>query len=1067
MPTRYGMSQLQTRLFPPEKPSLRDASESVVSEITVNLGETFTFRCVKGAGGVDPDSYQFYKGGNRATDGVTGATFSKAAVKSDGGWYYKCKAVKDGLVSVASVGVVLTVKVPPDKPLIKNAADQVITSLTLNAGEIFSFTCAQAASGVVPDAWEVFHDDAKIATGVTGATLSQTVAGSDAGSYTCKALKEGLASAASDTLALTVNVPPDKPLIKNAAGIVMTSLTLNAGETFSFTCTQAASGVVPDAWESFHDDVKTATGVTGAALSKTVAGSDAGSYTCKALKAGLASVASDTLALTVKVPPDKPLIKNAAGIVMTSLTLNAGETFSFTCTKAASGMVPDAWEVFHDDVKIATGVTGATLSQTVAGSDEGSYTCKALKAGLASAASDTLALTVNVPPDKPLIKNAAGIVMTSLTLNAGETFSFTCTKAASGVVPDAWEVSHDDVKIATGVTGATLSKMVAGSDAGSYTCKALKAGLASAASDTLALTVKVPPDKPLIKNAAGIVMTSLTLNAGETFSFTCTKAASGVVPDAWESFHDDVKIATGVTGAALSKTVAGSDAGSYTCKALKEGLASVASDTLALTVNVPPDKPLIKNAAGIVMTSLTLNAGETFSFTCTKAASGVVPDAWEVSHDDVKIATGVTGATLSKTVAGSDAGSYTCKALKAGLASAASDTLALTVKVPPDKPLIKNAAGIVMTSLTLNAGETFSFTCTKAASGVVPDAWEVSHDDVKIATGVTGATLSKTVAGSDAGSYTCKALKAGLASAASDTLALTVKVPPDKPLIKNAAGIVMTSLTLNAGETFSFTCTKAASGVVPDAWESFHDDVKIATGVTGATLSKTVAGSDAGSYTCKALKEGLASAASDTLALTVNVPPDKPLIKNAAGIVMTSLTLNAGETFSFTCTKAASGVVPDTWELFYGGVKTATGVTGATLSKTVAGSDAGSYTCKALKAGLASETSEILALTVNVPPDKPLLRNAGGQVVTTATVYVGETITFTCTQAATGVVPDAWEFYKDSNKDTSDVIGATFSKTAVLADGGLFYKCLALKGGLASVASDTLLLTVLVFADLR
>jgi hypothetical protein len=93
-----------------------------------------------------------------------------------------------------------------------------------------------------------------------------------------------------------------------------------------------------------------------------------------------------------------------------------------------------------------------------------------------------------------------------------------------------------------------------------------------------------------------------------------------------------------------------------------------------------------------------------------------------------------------------------------------------------------------------------------------------------------------------------------------------------------------------------------------------------------------------------------------------------------------------------------------------------------------------------------------------VAPDKPSIKDAS-TTVTSATVNVGATFSFTCIKAATGEVPSTWEWYKGVTKLSAGVTGAVYSKTAVAGDAGT-YTCKALIAAFKSVASDVLTLTV-------
>jgi hypothetical protein len=89
-----------------------------------------------------------------------------------------------------------------------------------------------------------------------------------------------------------------------------------------------------------------------------------------------------------------------------------------------------------------------------------------------------------------------------------------------------------------------------------------------------------------------VVHTGLPVRAiGQSINFSFSFGLPQLHPislqlkKAGEWYFGGSKITTGVTGAVLSKPAATGDAGSYTCKAFKGVLASVASDVLTLTVN--------------------------------------------------------------------------------------------------------------------------------------------------------------------------------------------------------------------------------------------------------------------------------------------------------------------------------------------------------------------------------------------------------------------------------------------------------------------------------------------------
>ncbi|XP_064648167.1 sialoadhesin-like [Lineus longissimus] len=759
--------------------------------------------------------------------------------------------------------------VAPDKPSIADTNDAIVTRASVNTGAVFTFTCKKGASGLEPDALEWYKDNSKLTSGVSGAKFQKAASSSDDGSYTCKASKNGIESSASDTLVLSVNTAPIKPIIMEG-GTAKTDLTVNSGASFTLTCTKGTGGSIPDAWKWYNGKRLITTGVTGATFTKLAETGDTGSYTCKAIKSGLESSSSDALALTINTAPIKPIIMEG-GTAKTDLTVNSGASFTLTCTKGTGGSIPDAWKWYNGKRLITTGVTGATFTKLAETGDTGSYTCKAIKSGLESLSSDALALTINTAPIKPIIMEG-GTAKTDLTVKSGASFTLTCTKGTGGSIPDAWKWYNGKRFITTGVTGATFTKLAEAGDTGSYTCKAIKSGLESLSSDALALTINTAPIKPIIMEG-GTAKTDLTVNSGASFTLTCTKGTGGSIPDAWKWYNGKRLITTGVTGATFTKLAEAGDSGSYTCKAIKSGLESLSSDALALTINTAPIKPIIMEG-GTAKTDLTVNSGASFTLTCTKGTGGSIPDAWKWYNGKRLITTGVTGATFTKLAETGDTGSYTCKAIKSGLESLSSDALALTINIPPNKPVLFEN-GVPKAATSVNQGTTFVLKCAKAPGGSIPDSWKWYQD--RTLKGVTGNTFTKTAEPGDTGTYKCQALKGDLSSPLSEALTLTVNVAPDKPLIDDTDGIIDTSsntATVSLGRKFSFSCKKAQSGETPDGWEWYKDGIKFTAGVSGAVFSTAAASDENGSYQCKAMKNGLGSTFSSAVTLKVQCKID-------------------------------------------------------------------------------------------------------------------------------------------------------------------------------------------------
>lgn len=241
------------------------------------------------------------------------------------------------------------------------------TGQTVNEGG--TLTLSVLATNATGYQWKKDGEDITSATSAT--YTKQSVAPSDAGSYTCVVSGEGGTSVTSDAATVTVNA---LPVITQQPS----SQTINEGGNISLSVT--ATGATGYQWKKDGSDIPSATNAT---YSKSGAlPADAGSYTCVVTGAG-GSVTSNPATITVNA---LPVITQQP----TNQEITEGETL--TLNVVATGATGYQWKKGEEDILDATAATYTKEGATTA--DAGSYTCVVTGAG-GSVTSNAATVTVN------------------------------------------------------------------------------------------------------------------------------------------------------------------------------------------------------------------------------------------------------------------------------------------------------------------------------------------------------------------------------------------------------------------------------------------------------------------------------------------------------------------------------------------------------------------------------------------------------------------------------------------------------------------------------------------------
>lgn len=247
------------------------------------------------------------------------------------------------------------------------AITQQPTGQTVNEGG--TLTLSILATNATGYQWKKDGEDIPSANSAT--YTKQSVAPSDAGSYTCVVSGEGGTSVTSDAATVTVNALP--VITKQPS-----NQTINEGGNINLAIT--ATGATGYQWKKDGSDIPSATNAT---YSKSGAlPADAGSYTCVVTGAG-GSVTSSPATVTVKA---LPVITQQP----TNQEITEGETL--TLNVVATGATGYQWKKGEEVIPDATTATYTKEGATAA--DAGSYTCVVTGAG-GSVTSNAATVTVN------------------------------------------------------------------------------------------------------------------------------------------------------------------------------------------------------------------------------------------------------------------------------------------------------------------------------------------------------------------------------------------------------------------------------------------------------------------------------------------------------------------------------------------------------------------------------------------------------------------------------------------------------------------------------------------------
>jgi len=664
---------------------------------------------------------------------------------------------------------------------------------TVVAGQRATFTVG--ASGQAPMTYQWYVNGAPI-TDATGSsyTTPVTSASDDGDEYWVEVTNaEGWADSGLATL--RVSSAPAITTQPNSASV-------SVGQTATFSV--AASGTAP-LWYQWYKNGAAIGSASGSSYRTpaTVAG-DSGStfYVVVSNAAGSVTSAGALLFVSTSGAVSPTITTQPA-----SQTVSAGQAASFSVT--ATGTAPLSYQWRKNGTAIGSATNASYITPATVAGDNGATFSVVVTNSAGSVTSGAALLTVNAATGAP---PAITTQPASLSVNVGQTATFTVVASGSGTLSYQWS------KNGTAITAATSS---------SYTTPATVAGDGGS-------TFKVA-----VSNASGTVTSlSATLTVSNLPTITTQPASQSVALGQAATFS----VTTGggtptcqwykngviIPGAASSSyttpaTVIGDSGSSFTVTA-SNAYGSVTSNAAILTVTNPP-------AITAQPASLAVTVGQTAIFSVT--VSGGTPLTFQWLKNGVAIGGATTYAYTTPVTALTDNGARFSVAVtnSYGTVTSAAATLTVTAPVAPSF-----TTQPVSQSVTLGQSAQFGV----LTAGTAPITFQWLKNAVVIPSATASFYTTPATAAGDAGStYSVVATNAA-GNVTSNSATLTVSLAP---LIT----VQPVTRTVSVGSAFSFSVTALGAATLSYQWK--FNSVNIVGGTSSTLYVGTAQASNAGSYT--------------------------------------------------------------------------------------------------------------------------------------------------------------------------------------------------------------------------
>ncbi|XP_070181311.1 serine-rich adhesin for platelets-like [Littorina saxatilis] len=979
-----------------------------------------------------PMTYTFYFGTSNSPLSVnqTGDTYRIAAVTLINAGEYRCTATVGGVESAQSNSATLLVTAQTPTLTLSEAEAVEGNNITLVC------TTLSITSGSEIYTW--FDNGSNLISGPVSQQYSFLAAFGDAGDYYCSIVLHGTESAVSAAYALTVK--PQTPSLSGGNTVIEGSnLVLSCG----YTGTLPSTGFTY-AWFNGTTTISGATADTYTLT--TVTFDDTGTFACAVNVAGVTSNSSADY--PVSVQPKTPTM-----LVSPTPPIFDGSSITINCTSDSETLMTGGFTVtlLRTNNGVRTVISSVNVSTstsyttTVSASHAGDYSCKIAYRGVDSLSSAVT--SVSVKPQTPAVslvesqavdgdtmtlqcvtasslsqstsytwknvKPLAPTVSGLSTIVDGSSVTLTCNLISTNMPSPVGYSWSDDSGVITSASGATYTiNPVTLTDTSNYTCSVSAYGVSSDSSASHPLLVKV--QTPSVKGTGDV--TSLIVDDGTSVNVTCVTTSTLTMTSTYTWYGTGDTILAGQSDVHYTlSAVSLANSGDLKCSINYNSIESSLSNAFPLSVT--PATPTVTGP------SATVGTGSAVTLTCTTTSlppgSATLTYSWQKGN---AVQSELTSQFVLDPTVTSDTGNYTCTVAYSGVTSNTSAALTLTVQDPPAKP------AITPSKLIVGTGDTVTLTCDNSSSSTSSFTYIWQKGGTITSTTSQVLTLSSAVL-SDGGDYVCVVVDGDVASTGSNSYTLTVIETQVAP------NITVSPIVFDFNAAVNLTCQPATTGSgYSFAWSRDGDTLS----ETGSQLSiSSFAASNAGTYTCAVVDQGIASTVSSGTIVTASSAPAKPSITTSPSNFTT------GDQVTLTCSGSESS---------YEWVKDGTVVSGESTENlnltSFSNTDTGSYACVAIStSSVRSATSDAVQLSPQGAPDQPVVS------VSPTTFKEGDPMSLTCTSLTTGSLTYKW--FKDGTTLGDTMQSLIYSSFQTVSNAGSF-SCKVTLSGVQSMASNTL-----------
>ena len=560
--------------------------------------------------------------------------------------------------------------------------------------------------------------------------------------------------------------------------------------------------------------------------------------------------------------------------------------------------------------------------------------------------------------------------------------------AFNGTVESYAATSSNESIVTTSVNGSVVT--LNGVTVGTATVTVTATNAAGSTTQSFAVTV-IPVTAPQATGA----LAAQTVTAAASIDVDVAAAFTGTVDTYSATSSDTAVLAVSTSGSKI--TLTGVTEGRATVTVTAANTGGNAIQSLAVTVNAPAPR------ATDTIAAQTVTARDSVEVDVAAAFTGTV-DTYSATSSDTAVVT-VSSSGSKITLTGVTEGRATVTVTAANTAGRATQTIVVTINPP-----VPRATGTVAAQ-TVTAGDSVEVDVAAAFTGTVDTYSATSSDTAVVTVSTSGSKI--TLIGVVAGTATVTVSATNTGGSATQTVDVTVA-----PAAPTATG-TLAAQTVTAGDSVTVDVVGAFSGTV---------DTYAAMSSNGAVLDIALAGSVvtltgvvAGTATVTVTATNTTGSATQTIVVTVNLPPAPTL-----GAQLAAQTLQVTEVLAVDVAAGFNGRI-DTYTAVSGDTDTLT-VTVDGSAVTLTGVAVGSTTVTVTAINAAGRAARSFAVTVNALTAPQVAATPVAQTLT-----AGEELRVDVTDAFTGIVATYTATSNNTTVATATTDGSTVILTGVAA----------------------------------